>query len=571
MKRIAALIVVVLLGVAGWATYQGVAQSPSASLARLMPQDAVLFLEARDFRAALSDWNTSPQKQLWLNTDNHEVFSRSRLFLRLQQAQDEFAAAAGLTPDMSFLGDVAGEQSALAVYDIGKLQLLYVTHLPSARAMQSGIWQQRGKFETREINGKQFYVRTDPQSQRVAAFAIADDYLILATREDIVAGALSLLANQKTSALSQQGWFVDAIQAAKEPGELRLVVHLAEVAKTPQFRTYWVQQDITEMRQYESSVSDLFRAAATYREERVLLLKDRPESSPDTVDASSQVAELMRLVPPETGFYRASALPTVDDSLALLEQKVLAPRLGPTPDSRFAPNAPSVGQPTGGKTNLDVRIDVPPSTSATPSSGDGALKELVKQANVRAALQLHGSQADADGIFVRLHSTIVLRAAADWDEASVQQAIQRMIAPGLTASTLGVQWKKAGVAQAYSELDGLARIALAVRGKYLLVSNDPATLAAVLTRFSQPVSAEAAIYYAGFDHARERQNFYRLTSVIDQPSRTGAANNEPREPQFFSQNVAGLSQTLAAVKSQSIIAKRKGGVESQTVLYEWAR
>jgi hypothetical protein len=570
MKRIAAFIVVVLLGVAGRAAYQGVAQSPSASLARLTPQDAVLFLEARDFRAALSDWNSSPQKQLWLNTDNHEVFSRSRLFLRLKQAQDEFAAAAGLSPDMSFLGDVAGEQSALALYDIGKLQFLYVTHLPSARAMQSGIWQQRGKFETREINGKQFYVRTDPQSQRVAAFAIADDYLILATREDLVAGALSLLADQKTSALSQQGWFVDVIQAAKEPGELRLVVHLAEVAKTPQFRTYWVQQNITEMRQYESSVSDLFRSAATYREERVLLVKDRPDGSPDNADASSQVAELMRLIPPETGFYRASALPTVDDSLALLEQKVLAPRLGPTPDSRSAPDAPSVGQPTGGETNLDVRIDVPPSTGATPS-GDSALQALVKQANVRAALQLHGSQAEADGIFVRLHSTIVLRAAADWDEASVQQAIQRMIAPGLTASTLGVQWKKAGVAQAYSELDGLARIALAVRGKYLLVSNDPASLAAVLARFSQPVSAESAIYYAGFDHARERQNFYRLTSVIDQPSRTGAANNEFREPQFFSQNITSLSQTLAAVKSQSIVAKRKGGVESQTVRYEWAR
>ena len=212
MKRIAAFILVVLLGVAGWATYQDVAHSHSASLARLMPQEAVLFLEARDFRAALADWNSSPQKQLWLNTDNHEVFSRSRLFLRLKQAQDEFAAAAGLTPDMSFLGDVAGEQSALAVYDIGKLQLLYVTHLPSARAMQSGIWQQRGKFETREINGKQFYVRTDPQSQRVAAFAIADDYLILATREDLVAGALSLLTDQKTTALSQQGWFVDVTQ-----------------------------------------------------------------------------------------------------------------------------------------------------------------------------------------------------------------------------------------------------------------------------------------------------------------------------------------------------------------------
>ena len=279
----------------------------------------------------------------------------------------------------------------------------------------------------------------------------------------------------------------------------------------------------------------------------------------------------MRLIPPETGFYRASALPSVEDSLALLEQKVLTPRLGPAPESRLAPNAPSAGQPTGSESNLDVRIDVPPSADAAQSNGDSALKELVKQANVRAALQLYGSQADADGVFVRLHSTIVLRAAADWDETSAQDAIQRVVAPGLTASTLGVQWKKAGGAQGYSELDGLARIALAVRGKYLLVSDDPATLAAVLARFSQPVSAEAAIYYAGFDHARERQNFYRITSLIDQPSHASAANNESREPQFFSQNVTSLSQTLAAVKSESIVAKRKGGVESQTVLYEWAR
>jgi len=577
VKRIAAFILVVLgVGgciagcVAGWAAYQEAAQSPSASLARLMPQGAVVFLEARDLRTALAEWNASPQKQLWLNTDNREVFSRSRLFLRLKQAQDEFATAAGLAPDMSFLGDVAGEQSALAVYDIGKLQLLYVTHLPSARAMEPGIWQQRGKFETREINGKQFYVRTDPQSQRVAAFAIADDYLILGTREDLVAGALSLFANQKTTALSQQGWFVDAIKEANHPGELRLVVHLAEVAKTPQFRTYWVQQNITETRQYESSVSDLFRSPATYREERVLLLGDKPEGSPDTADAGPQVAELMRLVPPETGFYRASALPSVEDSLELLEQKVLTPRLGPAPDSRLAPNAASAAQPAGSETSLDVRIDAPPSTSPAQSNGDSAMKELVKQANVRAALQLHDSQADADGIFVRLHSTIVLRATSDWDEPSVQQAIQHLVSPGLTASTLGVQWKRTSGAQGYSELDGLARIALAVRGKYLLLSNDPATLAAVLARFSQPISAESAIYRAGFDHARERQNFYRLTSLIDQPSRASAANNQS-EPEFFSQNVASLSQTLAAVKSQSIVAKRKAGVESQTVLYEWAK
>jgi hypothetical protein len=481
---------------------------------------------------------------------------------------------------MSFLGDVAGQQSALAIYDIGKLEFLYITRLPSARAIESGIWQQRAQFETREIDGRSFYVRTDPQSQRVVAFAMDDDHLILATREDLVAAALSLLADRKTAALNQQGWFVDAIKSAKEPGELRLVVHLAEVTKTPQFRTYWVQQNITELRQYESSVSDLFRSPDTYREERALLLKDA-QGGANTVDAAPQVAELMRLVPPDIGFYRASAAPSVEDSLALLEQKVLTPRLGPTPPSSLAPEVATAEQPAGKESNLDVRIDTQVSTAAEETNGDLALRAILQQANVRAALQLHRSVADADGVFVGLHSTIVLQGATDWDEPAVQQAIQRIVSPELTASSLGVEWKKvewkkvagrqsATAADSYSELDGLARIAIAVRGKCLFVSNDPPTLVAALARVAQPSSAEPAIYYAGFDHRRERQNFLRLTTLIDQPSRANAAGNETREPQFFSQNLASLSQTLAAVKSESIVAKRTGGVETETVRYDWA-
>jgi hypothetical protein len=93
----------------------------------------------------------------------------------------------------------------------------------------------------------------------------------------------------------------------------------------------------------------------------------------------------------------------------------------------------------------------------------------------------------------------------------------------------------------------------------------------VLARISQPVSGEPAIYYAGFDHSRERQNFLRLTALVDQPARTNAAGDEGRQPQFFSQNVASLSKTLAGVKSQSIIARRAGRVETQTVRYEWAQ
>src|ERR1700749_689894 len=97
----------------------------------------------------LNAWNSSTEKKQGAASAGHDVFSQSRLFLRLKDAGDQFAAAAGLPPDMKFLSQVAGDRSALAIYDIGKLQFLYVTHLPQAKAMESMLWQGRAKFEPR--------------------------------------------------------------------------------------------------------------------------------------------------------------------------------------------------------------------------------------------------------------------------------------------------------------------------------------------------------------------------------------------------------------------------------------
>jgi hypothetical protein len=279
----------------------------------------------------------------------------------------------------------------------------------------------------------------------------------------------------------------------------------------------------------------------------------------------------MRLAPPDIGFYRVQAAPAPADALALLETKVVTPRLGPAPVSKLAPSVGPGEAQVGSESNLDVRIDVPP-PAPTIGKSDGNLEELIKKANVRAILQLHRSEAAADGVFVRLRSTLVLSGDGEWNEAAVQAAIQQVLASGLTASGLGTGWRKAGAGgQSYSELDGLAPVVIAVRGKYLFVSNDPATLVTVLGRLPMPVSAQPAVYYAGFDHGRERQNFYQLTELVDRPSRAASESSEGNEPQFFSQNAASLSRTFAAVKSQSIVVRRKDGIETQTVRYEWAQ
>ena len=129
----------------------------------------------------LHDWNASPEKRAWLDSANYEVFSRSRLFGRLHQAWQEFTAAAGFAPGMTMVESVAGGHSAVALYDIGKLEFLYISTEPAAHAMESILWQSRAKYESREAAGSPFYVRIDPASGRVTldGVALTDLYIRL--------------------------------------------------------------------------------------------------------------------------------------------------------------------------------------------------------------------------------------------------------------------------------------------------------------------------------------------------------------------------------------------------------
>lgn len=569
MKR---LIVFLLSGAAclglGWAAYQSVAPA-EPPISKYVPADALLYLQAKDFSSLLSGWNGSPQKQQWLKSANYEVFSRSRLFLRLKEAGDQFAAAAGLPPDMNFLSQVAGSQSALALYDIGKLQFLGITRLPSANSVQSALWQARSKFETRSAGGVTFYLRRDPESKREVEFAASGDYLLLATREDLMAGALQLMSGSKDRTIEDEEWWSQSVAAAGPSGDLRMVLNLGKLVPSPYFRSYWVQQNITDMKQYTAAISDLFLSGNEYREERVLL-KAAPSSgaaSPD--DGPRAVADVVNLVPDNAALYEAQADPSVDSCFDLLVTKILAPHLGPSPTEKLAPHVQLTSGETGTGSDLETRIDQAPSQSVVSAEGSSPLKVLVKNNPARAALRVQSTDREQDGVFVRIHSAVALVGSAAWDEAGVRSALVDFVRPGLTASQLGVGWQqKSG----YQELDGLWSLLTSVRGEYLLISDDPTLMSAMLANVNRKGDVKPAAFIAGFSHQRERDNFVRLTALIDRPSTNpGGAPAMEREPQFFSENIASLSSTLAGVSSEKIVVRDAGDKELQTVTYQWAQ
>jgi len=278
------------------------------------------------------------------------------------------------------------------------------------------------------------------------------------------------------------------------------------------------------------------------------------------------------LAPDDAGVYFATANPTADSCFALLETKLLAPHLGPVPASQIAPQVQLTSGEQGGGSDLETRIDqLPPEHSTTQSVS--ALQELLRKTAVLASLQVQRTERDQAGVFVRIHSAVVLAADSEWNALSVQSALTDFVRSSLTASQFGVGWQaKAG----YQELDGLWPLAVAIRGKYMIVSDEPVLMESILAKQGRKPDREPAVVLAGFNHARERANFKTLSGLVDRPN----VSTQPvraidrgvaHQPEFFSGNMASLSATLAGVSSERIEVRNDGNNVRQTVTYEWSK
>jgi hypothetical protein len=608
---------------------------PTQDLAAWAPKDALLSIASPDFSALLHDWTSSPQSAAWLKSDDYAVFSRSKLFTRLQDAQSEFADAAGLPVDTPLIQQLAGRQTFFAWYGIHDLQIVYITRLAPGTAAQNPLLKNRGHFEARQSAGITFYVRTSsatttatddttdtadtadttsdaattdptdattadavtgdptdsaPAETKTVAFAISGDYLILATDEALMAHTLELVAAKPTddvaaTSLAQQPWYTEALaKAPATPGDLRMTLHLETIVKTPQFRSYWVQQNITDIKQFASAVDDLYRDPTGLREERVLLpLPGAASNSP----TDTNLAAITSLVPLHTVIYRATAHPSATEAAAAVDDKLINHTLGSDPNTTIAPQADLSTPRAGSAADLDTRIDEPPLTSSAPASSTPAshagplpspLATLLATTPLDAMMTLDrntSKQTTPNAVFVPFASAVVLRSMQPWNTHDLQTALTQTNAAELTASTLGTAWQPHTVdGTTYFSTSDARPLLFAIIGQTAILADDESFLLDLVQNLQHPStrpSPEPSLSSAGFDHTAATPAFARWTATIDglhqlTPTTTPDGTT-PSGPAFFSGNIQSLSAAFNAVTTEQIITRRDDTSIRQTVTY----
>jgi hypothetical protein len=632
-------------------------------LSSLLPQGALLTIESKDFAGVLKHWNDSPEKAAWLKSGNFGVFSRSRLFGRLGDAQSEFAKSAGLPPDMNFLNEVAGSDSIFAWYDIGKLEFLYVTRMPSGSAEKTRLFAMRGKFTRRQIGTQTFYVRTqggqaqtqgpstsdqgDPEGNnpassspdvtspdasnpnqadaspggpesgpaRTVAFATSGDWLLLATREDLMAGALTLLArsNHTLAAngdgrdsllpLNAEPWFADArAAAAKEPGALRMTLNLEKIVRTPYFRSYWIQRNVSEIKQYRSAVADLYLEPGSsegniFREERVLV----PASPMEVVNATPDLSALISLLPQHAGVYRAVVAPSIESAIGSLDEKLLQRAVGSYADTRVAPNADLTVQEAGSSVDLETRIDAMPLTRPAKGTEIAALRQVLADSDLQAMMTVSRTgewRGDAaSGVFVPFQSAVVLSSSRAWDAPTMQAALVKAIAAHITAGGLGLTWKPVKTASGtYFEISETRPLEMATKGNLMILSDDAGLMQEMMAHLAtspddgkqerhagqasitatdrslggQSAKGDATLI-AGFDTKEEHAAYARWTGFVNRNNASPSTDGGNDQPNFFSQDMRSLTDVFAALESERVVERRERALTRQTVIYAWRR
>jgi hypothetical protein len=567
MKR-AVLFVTLLLSAAGYVFLQVQPAAPAPKLAALMPSGALLYLEAPDFGRLLREWDASKVKADWIESANYAEFSRSNLFAKLGELYGQYGEAAGFRPGLKSVLEIAGTQSALALYGIRDVEFLYVSRVADAELIKSQLWAVRDKFQQRQAGGVSFYLRSDPASQRTVAFAFVKGYLFLATRDDLVAQALELLAGGSNPSVASDRWYREPAAAAPNPGELRLVMNMESLVKSVYFRSYWVQRNVSALRPYWAGVADVTRTGTAIVERRVFL-----RAPGDAQPVPAPVSNLVALVPPEAGLYKAWAIGNSPDGAALIVQKLIAPPPQRSRDWREAPWAVSPDSPAGTESDLETRIDEQPlPAGAGFSDSVSAVRAMVDQTGARALLLVE-STSPADGTFVQMPSVLVLAGGGDWNPDAVRSSLTAAAGNLWTASQLGAGWTSATAgSHPVERLDGLGTLLFAARGPLLFLSNDPGLLAALLDRAGAGSAPGALTYAAGCRYARERSNFERVMSALDF---TAAAGNSgfglmgrpAGAPPYFSGNLASLSRVLSQIAEIRATEEERAGSTVQNVQY----
>jgi hypothetical protein len=308
------LICIMLVVCVGFIVYAKSARQTTGpfALASDFPRGPMVYAQFQDLPALFKQWNDSALKEQYLSGTNFEQLEKSHLWLKLSERWGEFNDALGFMLDAGALTGTAENKAALAVYDIGRLDLVFIAPLGEEKFAATKFFEGQGQFEERELPDGTSYYSLDVEADRgrqkqQLAFASLRGRFVLATSERLL---LRTLANingkaQKDS-LSDDPAFKSLSEKAL-PHFVSVWVDQSKLNGDWYFKHYWLMRNPEQLKNIRACMFDLELQDGRWIERRDLLYAGGPTQGRPVIPGP-EAKRLAAMIPGGVPYFKLRAL-----------------------------------------------------------------------------------------------------------------------------------------------------------------------------------------------------------------------------------------------------------------------
>ncbi len=284
-------------------------------LANDFPRGALVYAQFKDLPATLKQWDESALKERYTGSLNYRQLQTRHLAIKLVSRWNEFNDATGFPIDTSALGALADNRAAIAVYDIGRLDLVLIAPLSDEKFAATRFFQNKDSFEEIELpDGATYYlhdVEADKgrQKQQIG-FAALKGRFVLATSEKLLLRAIANINSSggqaKKDRLTDEPSF-QTLSKVVTPHFVTVWANQKELNDDWYFKRYWAQQNVADLKHIRAGMFDLELQDKKWVERREFLLDGKAVKSGAAISPQS-VQQIERLVLSDIPFVQVRAI-----------------------------------------------------------------------------------------------------------------------------------------------------------------------------------------------------------------------------------------------------------------------
>src|ERR1044072_2786801 len=268
--------VVVLISVALIVYTRSRSSKNAYSLAGDLPRGALVYAQFQNLPELISSWQQSRLKERYLNSTNYQQLQHRHLAMKLISRWEEFNDALGFPLDLATIGSSTDGAAAIAVYDIGQLDLLFVAPISDEKVALTQCFKSKDQFEDLQTpDGTPYYSHTVEadrgRQKQVLAFATVNGRFLLGTNEKLFLRALANINKRaRNDSIADDPTFKTWSRKVS-PHFATIWVDQSKLNADYYFKHYWLMQNVAELKSIRAGIFDLEQQQSRWIERREFL------------------------------------------------------------------------------------------------------------------------------------------------------------------------------------------------------------------------------------------------------------------------------------------------------------